>query len=60
MTNKKYTFVLIGLIPVFALAGTGIGYFISTLYELPRIEQLYKMPLLLWKITDSTDIGVLI
>jgi len=39
MTNKKYTFVLIGLIPVFALAGTGIGYFISTLYELPRIEQ---------------------
>jgi len=39
-TNKRFFFSLVILLLIFALVGIGIGYFISTLHKLPRIEQL--------------------
>lgn len=40
MNSKRLVFLIIPLIFVFGLAGSGAGYFIFTLYQLPTIEQL--------------------
>ncbi|RLE14132.1 hypothetical protein DRI96_01905 [Candidatus Aerophobetes bacterium] len=40
MLVKKSIFFLILLLFIFIFLGAGLGYFISTLYNLPKIEQL--------------------
>lgn len=42
MLNRKFVLFFVSLILIFSLVGVGIGYFISGLYELPRIEQLER------------------